>query len=86
MGKQILKDGEGGSLSGLDSIARKRPEKTKRPIKFSWNLEVANQQFEELCDRFAKIYPTSASYAKSARRAAGGARRGAGDAGADCGG
>ena len=24
----------------------------------SWNLEVANQQFEPLCDRFAKTYST----------------------------
>jgi putative transposase len=29
-----------------------------RAIKSSWNLEVANQQFEQLCDRFAKNYPT----------------------------
>ena len=28
-----------------------------RAIKSSWNLEVANQQFEQLCDRFAKSYP-----------------------------
>jgi putative transposase len=28
-----------------------------RTIKSSWNLEVANQQFEELCNRFAKAYP-----------------------------
>jgi len=27
-----------------------------RAIKSSWNLEVANQQFEQLCDRFAKNY------------------------------
>jgi putative transposase len=27
-----------------------------RAIKASWNLEVAHQQFEELCDRFAKTY------------------------------
>jgi putative transposase len=27
-----------------------------RAIKSSWNLEVAHQQFEELCDRFAKTY------------------------------
>lgn len=27
-----------------------------RTIKSSWNLEVAHQQFEELCDRFAKPY------------------------------
>src|SRR5437016_6849455 len=26
--------------------------------KSSWNLEVANQQFEQLCDRFAKNYST----------------------------
>jgi putative transposase len=29
-----------------------------RAIKSSWNLEVGNQQFEQLCDRFAKHYPT----------------------------
>ena len=29
-----------------------------RAIKSSWNIEVANQQFEQLCDRFAKNYPT----------------------------
>jgi putative transposase len=29
-----------------------------RTIKSSWNLEVANQQFEELCQRFANSYPT----------------------------
>lgn len=29
-----------------------------RAIKSSWNLEVANQQFEQLCDRFAKNYST----------------------------
>jgi putative transposase len=29
-----------------------------RAIKSSWNLEVAQQQFEELCDRFAKAYPS----------------------------
>ena len=29
-----------------------------RTIKSSWNLEVAHQQFEELCDRFAKTYPS----------------------------
>jgi putative transposase len=28
-----------------------------RAIKASWNLEVAQQQFEQLCDRFAKSYP-----------------------------
>jgi putative transposase len=28
-----------------------------RAIKSSWNLEVAQQQFEQLCDRFAKTYP-----------------------------
>src|SRR6202022_2800883 len=27
-----------------------------RAIKSSWNLEVANQQFEQLCDRFARTY------------------------------
>src|SRR6266705_3195104 len=29
-----------------------------RAIKSSWNVEVGNRQFEELCDRFAKAYPT----------------------------
>jgi putative transposase len=29
-----------------------------RVIKSSWNPEVAQQQFEQLCDRFAKSYPT----------------------------
>ena len=29
-----------------------------RTIKSSWNLQVAHQQFEELCDRFAKTYPS----------------------------
>jgi putative transposase len=29
-----------------------------RAIKASWNLEVAQQQFEQLCDRFAKSYPS----------------------------
>ena len=29
-----------------------------RAIKASWNLEVGNQQFEQLCDRFAKSYPS----------------------------
>ena len=29
-----------------------------RAIKSSWNLDVAQQQFEELCDRFAKSYPS----------------------------
>ncbi len=29
-----------------------------RAIQSSWNLEVANQQFEQLCDRFAKNYST----------------------------
>jgi transposase-like protein len=28
-----------------------------RAIKSSWNLEVAQQQFEQLCGRFAKTYP-----------------------------
>jgi putative transposase len=28
-----------------------------RAIKSSWNLDVANQQFEELCQRFANSYP-----------------------------
>jgi putative transposase len=29
-----------------------------RAIKASWDLEVGHRQFEELCDRFAKTYPT----------------------------
>jgi Transposase, Mutator family len=29
-----------------------------RAIKSSWNLEVANQQFEQLCDRFSENSPT----------------------------
>lgn len=29
-----------------------------RVIKSSWDVEVGNRQFEELCDRFAKQYPT----------------------------
>ena len=29
-----------------------------RAIKTCWDLELANQQFEELCDRFAKANPT----------------------------
>ena len=29
-----------------------------RAIKSSWSVDVGNQQFEELCNRFAKTYPT----------------------------
>lgn len=29
-----------------------------RAIKVSWDVEVGNRQFEDLCDRFAKSYPT----------------------------
>src|SRR5215470_17592962 len=29
-----------------------------RTIKSSWDVEVGNRQFDELCDRFAKDYPT----------------------------
>ena len=29
-----------------------------RAIKSSWDVDVGNRQFEELCDRFAKAYPT----------------------------
>ena len=29
-----------------------------RAIKSSWDVEVGNRQFEELCDRFVKTYPT----------------------------
>jgi len=28
-----------------------------RAIKASWDIEVGNRQFEDLCDRFAKLYP-----------------------------
>ncbi len=38
-----------------------------RAIKSSWNLEVANQQFEQLCDRFAKNYPTFISELRKKR-------------------
>jgi transposase-like protein len=29
-----------------------------RAIKASWDVEVGNRQFEELCDRFVKTYPS----------------------------
>ena len=29
-----------------------------RAIKSSWDIELANRQFEELCDRFARVSPT----------------------------
>lgn len=29
-----------------------------RAIKASWDVEVGNRQFEDICDRFAKAYPT----------------------------
>ena len=29
-----------------------------RTIKLSWDVEVGSHQFEELCDRFGKAYPT----------------------------
>jgi len=29
-----------------------------RAIKSSWSVEIGNQQFEQLCDRFAKAYPS----------------------------
>jgi putative transposase len=40
-------------LSKLDAVEFQQRWRT---IKSSWNLEVAHQQFEELCDRFAKTY------------------------------
>ncbi|MFI5110683.1 MAG: transposase [Terriglobales bacterium] len=33
----------------------RRVSTARRAIKSSWNLEVANQQFEQLCDRFANF-------------------------------
>ena len=38
-----------------------------RAIKASWNVEVAQQQFEQLCDRFAKSYPTSVAEIRKKR-------------------
>jgi len=40
-------------LSKADSVEF---QQRWRALKSSWNLEVAHQQFEELCDRFAKTY------------------------------
>jgi putative transposase len=42
-------------LSKADSIEF---QQRWRAIKSSWDLEVGNRQFDELCDRFAKNYPT----------------------------
>src|SRR6266550_9112348 len=42
-------------LSKPDSAEFQQPW---RAIKASWNLEVAHQQFEQLCQRFAKNYST----------------------------
>jgi len=39
-----------------------------RTFKSSWNLEVAHQQFEELCDRFAKTYSTFIAELRKKRR------------------
>lgn len=42
-------------LSKTDSVEF---QQRWRAIKSSWDIEVGNRQFEELCDRFAKDYPT----------------------------
>lgn len=42
-------------LSKTDSVEF---QQRWRAIKTSWDVEVGNRQFEELCDRFAKAYPT----------------------------
>jgi putative transposase len=42
-------------LSKTDSIEF---QQRWRAIKSSWDVEVGNRQFEELCDRFATAYPT----------------------------
>jgi putative transposase len=42
-------------LSKTDSIEF---QQRWRAIKSSWDVEVGNRQFEELCDRFANSYPT----------------------------
>ena len=42
-------------LSKTDSIEF---QQRWRAIKSSWDVEVGNRQFEELCDRFVKAYPT----------------------------
>ena len=39
-----------------------------RAIKSSWNLEVANQQFEQLADRFAKNSPAFIAELRKKRR------------------
>ena len=42
-------------LSKADSVEF---QQRWRAIKSSWDVEVGNRQFEELCDRFIKAYPT----------------------------
>jgi transposase-like protein len=42
-------------LSKIDTVEF---QQRWRAIKSSWDVEVGNRQFEELCDRFAKSYPT----------------------------
>jgi putative transposase len=42
-------------LSKLDAVEF---QQRWRAIKSSWDVEVGNRQFEELCDRFAKAYPS----------------------------
>src|SRR6185369_15712195 len=42
-------------LSKIDSVEF---QQRWRVIKSSWDVEVGNRQFEELCDRFMKAYPT----------------------------
>jgi len=42
-------------LSKTDSVEF---QQRWRAIKSSWDVEVGNRQFEELCDRFIKAYPT----------------------------
>ena len=42
-------------LSKMDAVEF---QQRWRAIKSSWDVEVGNRQFEELCDRFAKSYPS----------------------------
>ena len=42
-------------LSKIDAVEF---QQRWRAIKSSWDVEVGNRQFEELCDRFAKSYPS----------------------------
>jgi len=42
-------------LSKADSVEF---QQRWRAIKASWDVEVGSRQFEDLCDRFAKLYPT----------------------------